>query len=187
MNGVIGKTGLLLDGDLNPQPRDFAEAVLASADALLKIINDILDFSKIEAGKLSFELLDFDLIDTVEITLDLLADTAQAKGIQLVSEMTPDLPIRLRGDPGRLRQILTNLISNAIKFTEDGEVVVSISTESETATHARLNFRCKTAGLAFLPKLKVSSLKRLAKPTDRPRANMEAPAWAWRLPNSLSG
>jgi two-component system, sensor histidine kinase len=156
MNGVIGMTGLLLDGELNTRQREIAGTIRSSGAGLLTIINDILDFSKIEEGKLDFEILDFDLVETIESTLEILSDAADRKGIELACEFSPNVCAPLRGDPGRLRQILNNLVGNAIKFTEKGEVVVRISVASETLTHAIIRCDVEDTGIGISPAAQAS-------------------------------
>lgn len=149
MNGVIGMSGLLLDTPLSEEQREFAETIRGSADALLTIINDILDFSKIEAGKLDLETIDFDPRQVVEEVVDLLAETAFTRGLELASLVDTEVPAWVRGDPGRLRQILTNLVANALKFTDSGEVVVRVHLHEQDGNAALLYFEVQDTGIGI--------------------------------------
>ena len=149
MNGVIGMTGLLLDTDLTSEQRMFAETVRNSGDSLLGLINDILDFSKIEAGKLEMETLDFDLRSTLENFGDALAMRAHDKGLEFNCLNQPDVPLLLKGDPGRLRQILMNLTGNSVKFTEKGEIAVVVELLSEQGERVTLRFAVRDTGIGI--------------------------------------
>ncbi len=149
MNGVLGMTEMLLDSDLTVEQHRFAETVRSSGEALLTIINDILDFSKIEAGKMSLERLDFDLRQVVEDVAHLLATRAHAKGLELAVLIPESVPTALCGDPGRLRQILTNLLGNAIKFTEQGEVVITVSCLKQGDGRTMLKFSVSDTGIGL--------------------------------------
>ncbi|HEX4139410.1 MAG TPA: response regulator, partial [Candidatus Methylacidiphilales bacterium] len=135
--------------DLTHEQREFARTVRISGESLLVVINDILDFSKIEAGKLDLEITDFDLRESIDSTMDLLAAQAHSKGLELAAFIRPEVPLELRGDPGRLRQVVNNLVGNAVKFTAQGEVVVTVSRVSETPTHARLRFEVRDTGIGI--------------------------------------
>ena len=151
MNGIIGMTDMLLDSSLDLDQRNCAETVKHSADALLTILNDILDFSKIESGKLQLEVIDFDLRVVVDEVMDLLGGKGQEKGLELVGLVYASVPRAVRGDPGRLRQILLNLVGNAIKFTEEGEVVVQVLVETETGERVQLRVEVSDTGIGLLP------------------------------------
>jgi signal transduction histidine kinase/CheY-like chemotaxis protein len=151
MNGVIGMTALLLDSDLKSEQREFAQTIQSSAEALMTIINDILDFSKIEAGKLEFEHLDFQLDETIDESVRLLAELAHSKGIELMSWIDDDVPLALGGDPGRLRQVLVNLIGNAIKFSEQGEIQIHASSKPVAGSRVRVRFEVRDQGIGIAP------------------------------------
>jgi CheY-like chemotaxis protein len=149
MNGVIGMVNFLLETDLTSEQREFASTVKVSADALLFIINDILDFSKIEAGKMTLEKVNFDLEKAVKNTIELLTLEAQNKGLDLSYSIERDTCTSLRGDPTRLRQILVNLLGNAIKFTDQGKVWLEIAPLHETDDEIQLQFSVHDTGIGI--------------------------------------
>ena len=149
MNGVIGMTGLLLDSDLTAEQRQYAEIVRTCGESLLALINEILDLSKIESGKLDLEVLDFDLRATMEDMAELLSVKAAEKGLELVCMLDPDVPVLLRGDPGRLRQLFMNLGGNAVKFTERGAVTLRAMLESEDDGRATVRFTVVDTGIGI--------------------------------------
>lgn len=151
MNGVIGMAELLLNTPLDGEQREFAETLRRSGDALLTVINDILDFSKIEAGKIELEAVDFEVRRTIEDVADLLSGRAEERGVELMTQTHAQTPAVLRGDPGRLRQVLLNLTGNAVKFTERGHVYLSVRVKEEDETGATLLFQVEDTGIGIPP------------------------------------
>jgi signal transduction histidine kinase/CheY-like chemotaxis protein len=150
MNGILGMTELVLDTELTVEQRDSLGLVRFSAESLLTVINDILDFSKVEAGKLDLESIPFDLRENLGETMRVLSFRAHQKGLELVYEVQPDIQEALLGDPGRIRQIIINLVGNAIKFTDHGEVLISVKQTEETRQGVTLHFAIKDTGVGIL-------------------------------------
>jgi signal transduction histidine kinase/DNA-binding response OmpR family regulator len=160
LNGILGMTSLLQDTKLNSEQREFVEIIQTSGENLLSLVNDILDFSKFEAGRFELEIIDYDLDRLVRDLADLLAPKAHDSGIELIVDLPPDLPTALLGDPGRIRQVLTNLASNAMKFTRKGEVVLSIRTVFSSGSQSMLRFEIQDTGVGIAP----HAIERLFRP-----------------------
>jgi len=181
MNGVLGMNELLLGSPLATQQRLWAESVQNSGQHLLNVINDILDFSKIESGYMELESVDFDLVELVEDALSMFAHQAESKGLELASQFfPPDISMGLRGDPFRLRQIVSNLIGNAIKFTEEGEVVVRVRLQAEADKSATISLCVEDTGIGIPPEAQSRIFEHFSRPTAPPLASSAALGSVWR-------
>jgi|GEM_PF-1687213 len=165
LNAVIGMSGLLLDSPLDEEQKQYAEVICRSGESLLSLINDILDLSKIEAGKLEIEILDFDLRSLLESFAEMMSFKANEKGLEFICSAAPETPALLKGDPGRIRQILVNLTGNAIKFTDRGEVVVRVEPESERGDEVELRISVRDTGIG-IPENKLGGLFQQFKQVD---------------------
>lgn len=160
LNGIIGMLNLALESDLSPEQAEYLRAALESAENLLTLLNDILDLSKIEAGRMELEIADFNLRTVMEGVVSTLAQRAASKNLELICHIPPDVPTLLRGDANRLRQVLTNLVGNAVKFTEQGEVVLRAKRISESRTHVTLTFSVQDTGIGIPPERQAAIFER---------------------------
>ncbi len=186
LNAIIGMSDLLGQSDLAPEQNEMARTVTSASRTLLRLVEDVLDFSKIEAGRLMIEQTDFDLHAVVNGAVRILRPQAEAKGLTLSVSIMPEVPHDLRGDPHHLRQVLINLVSNAVKFTAQGSVIIHLSHFRKTTARRGSNSRCAIPASASRPRCRAASSKASSRPINRPRGNTAAPASAPRSPSSWS-
>jgi two-component system, sensor histidine kinase and response regulator len=186
MNGILGMAELLVGTELNPSQRTYAQAIRSSGDHLLRVINDILDFSRIESGRLELETLDFDLREVLEQALDLFVAEAVRKNIELLLDIPPAAPIAVRGDPGRLRQVVMNLIGNAVKFTEQGEVVLRVRVDAPAHDKAMFRFEVADTGIGILPEQQPQLFEAFVQADTSTRGGSGAQGSGWPFPGSWS-
>ncbi len=179
MNAIIGMTHLALQTDLDNRQRNYLEKAGKSADALLGLVNDILDFSKIEAGKLLIEEVPFNLEHVLNHLSAVIGFKAEEKGLELIFDFAPGLPVALIGDPLRLGQILLNLSSNAVKFTDTGSIIVSAAVVEESGDHCRLHFAVKDTGIGMTPEEQKRLFRPSVRQTPPPLVNTVAQDWGW--------